>query len=128
MLTRPIRGSRRHWSSPPIPEGEPNLAPPILARTSVPGHVYRLPILVIRWRTMTKLTIKGQVTIPKRLRDHLGLKPGSDIDFELTDDGRVFLKTQEEAPQSRFARLRGSAKLGMTTDELMALTRGEDAD
>src|SRR5205823_7617958 len=77
---------------------------------------------------MTKMTTKGQVTIPKRLRDHLGLKPGSDIDFELTDDGRVFLKTQEEAPQSRFARLRGSAKLGMTTDELMALTRGEDAD
>ena len=77
---------------------------------------------------MTKMTRKGQVTIPKRLRDHLGLKPGSDIDFELTDDGRVFLKTQEEAPQSRFARLRGSAKLGMTTDELMALTRGEDAD
>jgi len=77
---------------------------------------------------MTKMTTKGQVTIPKRLRDHLGLKPGSDIDFELTDDGRVFLKTQKEAPQSRFARLRGSAKLGMTTDELMALTRGEDAD
>ena len=77
---------------------------------------------------MTRMTTKGQVTIPKRLRDHLGLKPGSDIDFELTHDGRVFLKTQEEAPQSRFARLRGSAKLGMTTDELMALTRGEDAD
>ena len=77
---------------------------------------------------MTKMTTKGQVTIPKRLRDHLGLKPGSDVDFELTDDGRVFLKTQEEAPQSRFARLRGSAKRGMTTDELMALTRGEDAD
>jgi antitoxin PrlF len=77
---------------------------------------------------MTRMTTKGQVTIPKRLRDHLGLKPGSDIDFELADDGRVFLKTHEEAPESRFARLRGSAKLGMTTDELMALTRGEDAD
>jgi antitoxin PrlF len=77
---------------------------------------------------MTKLTTKGQVTIPKRLRDHLGLKPGSYIEFEVAEDGRVFLKSGPEAPESRFARLRGSAKLGMTTDELMALTRGEDAD
>ena len=77
---------------------------------------------------MTKMTSKGQVTIPKRLRDYLGLKPGAVIDFELSQDGQVFLKTHREAPESRFARLRGSAKPGMTTDELMALTRGEDTD
>jgi len=77
---------------------------------------------------MTRMTTKGQVTIPRRLREHLGLKPGSDVNFELAEDGRVFLKTRNPPPESRFARLRGSAKLGMTTDELMALTRGEDAD
>ena len=77
---------------------------------------------------MTKITTKGQVTIPRRLRDFLGLKPGSEVDFELAEDGRVFLKTRNQAPESRFARLRGSAKLGMTTDEIMALTRGEDVD
>jgi AbrB family looped-hinge helix DNA binding protein len=77
---------------------------------------------------MTKITTKGQVTIPRRLRDFLGLKPGSEVDFELAEDGRVFLKARKQAPESRFARLRGSAKLGMTTDEIMALTRGEDAD
>jgi AbrB family looped-hinge helix DNA binding protein len=75
---------------------------------------------------MTKITTKGQVTIPKRLRDHLGLKPGSSVEFELAADGRVFLKTLQRAPESRFARLRGSGKLRMTTDEVMALTRGED--
>jgi antitoxin PrlF len=75
---------------------------------------------------MTKITTKGQVTIPKRLRDHLGLKPGSSVEFELARDGRVFLKTRQRAPESKFARLRGSAKLGMTTEEVMALTRGED--
>jgi len=75
---------------------------------------------------MTKMTTKGQVTIPKRLRDHLGLEPGSDVDFELAGDGRVFLKMRHGVPESRFARLRGSAKSGLTTDELMALTRGED--
>lgn len=77
---------------------------------------------------MTKITSKGQVTIPRRLRDFLGLKPGSEVDFELAEDGRVFLKTRKQPPESRFARLRGSAKLGMTTDEIMALTRGEDVD
>ncbi len=75
---------------------------------------------------MTKLTAKGQVTIPKRLRDYLGLKPGSDIWFELAEDGRVFLKTGGGPPQDRFARLRGSAKLGMTTDEMMRFLRGDD--
>jgi len=75
---------------------------------------------------MTKITTKGQVTIPKRLRDHLGLKPGSSVEFELAADGRVFLQTRRRIPRSRFARLRGSAKPAMTRDELMALTRGED--
>jgi len=75
---------------------------------------------------MTKITTKGQVTIPKRLRDHLGLKPGSSVEFDLAADGRVFLRAPQRAPESKFARLRGSAKAGMTTDQLMALTRGED--
>jgi AbrB family looped-hinge helix DNA binding protein len=75
---------------------------------------------------MTKVTTKGQVTIPKRLRDHLGLKPGSSVEFELAADGRVFLTAPQRAPESRFGRLRGSVKLDLTTDEVMALTRGED--
>jgi antitoxin PrlF len=75
---------------------------------------------------MTKITTKGQVTIPKRLRDHLGLKPGSSVEFGLAADGRVFLQTHQRTPESKFARLRGSVKSGMTTDEVMALTRGED--
>jgi AbrB family looped-hinge helix DNA binding protein len=75
---------------------------------------------------MTKLTTKGQVTIPKRPGDHLGLEPGSSVEFELADDGRVWLKTWQRAPESKFARLRGSVKPGMTTEQVMALTRGED--
>jgi antitoxin PrlF len=78
--------------------------------------------------SMTKLTAKGQVTIPRRVREYLGLSPGAEVDFDVTEDGRVFLRPHGKAPESRFARLRGSAKLGMTTDEIMALTRGEDPD
>jgi len=75
---------------------------------------------------MTKITTKGQVTIPKGLRDYLGLKPGSSVEFELATDGRVFLQSRQRGPESKFARLRGSLKRGMSTDEVMALTRGED--
>jgi antitoxin PrlF len=75
---------------------------------------------------MTKITAKGQVTIPKRLRDYLGVKPGSEIEFELSDAGEVVLRTKEKQRKGRFDALRGSVKLGMTTDQLMRLLRGDD--
>lgn len=75
---------------------------------------------------MTKMTTKGQVTIPKRLRDYLGLKPGSVVEFELAAGGEVVLKTAEEPKKGRFDALLGSAKRGMTTDEIMRLLRGDD--
>jgi len=76
----------------------------------------------------TTLTRKGQVTIPKPVRDRLNLKPGSAVDFELTADGRVILVKagrKSAPPRSRFERIRGSATVDMTTDEIMALMRGE---
>jgi antitoxin PrlF len=75
---------------------------------------------------LTTVTSKGQVTIPKPIRDFLGLKPGSAVEFELAEDGRVILNTRTKRPGSVFARLRGTAKGGLTTDQIMALTRGED--
>jgi AbrB family looped-hinge helix DNA binding protein len=77
---------------------------------------------------MSRMTTKGQVTIPKRLRDYLGLKPGSEVEFNLAADRTIVLKLRKNTAEDRFARLRGSAKLGMTTDEVMALTRGEEDD
>jgi antitoxin PrlF len=74
----------------------------------------------------TAITRKGQVTIPKSIRDLLDLHPGSLVDFERDRDGRIILKKVGAEQQSRFARFRGHAGKGMTTDELMALTRGEE--
>jgi AbrB family looped-hinge helix DNA binding protein len=74
----------------------------------------------------TRLTTKGQVTIPKPLRDHLKIGPGAAVDFELAPDGRVVLVRADRArPASRLEALRGRAGPGPTTDEIMALTRGE---
>ena len=72
------------------------------------------------------VTSKGQVTIPKPVRDLLGIKPGSRVDFERAPDGRVVLvKVDGKQRPSRFARLRGHAGKGLSTDAIMALTRGE---
>jgi antitoxin PrlF len=71
------------------------------------------------------VTSKGQVTIPKQVRDRLGINPGSKVDFEVADDGRAFLRRvgRRAVKPSRFERMRGTATSGLTTDEIMALTR-----
>jgi AbrB family looped-hinge helix DNA binding protein len=74
---------------------------------------------------MTKMTVKGQVTIPKRLRDYLGLKPGSEVEFVVNDDGRVALGSKEKRPRGRFDAIRGTLDLGMTTDEFVRFLRGD---
>ena len=77
----------------------------------------------------TVLTVKGQVTIPKPIRDALGLKPGTLVDFGVNNEGQVvILKAQETAAkvQDRFEAARGKADVKWRTKELMALLRGDD--
>lgn len=77
---------------------------------------------------MSVVTIKGQVTIPKSVRDALSIGPGSSVDFVMDPDGRIVLRkvgAPDPAP-GRFDRLRGRAGPGLSTDEVMALMRGED--
>ena len=76
----------------------------------------------------TTVTSKGQVTIPKPVRDRLGIEAGSAVEFELAPDGRVVLVKVAAGPRrtSRFEALRGRAGTGLSTDQIMALTRGED--
>jgi len=79
----------------------------------------------------TTVTVKGQVTIPKAVRDLLGIKPGNAVSFEMDHDGRVVITKAGAARgrrrrDSRIERIRGSAGPGMSTDEIMALTRGEN--
>lgn len=76
-----------------------------------------------------RITSKGQVTIPQHIREQAGLLPDTEVAFEIVR-GRVILKPLGR-PASRGQRavsgLRGSlAHLKRRSDELMALTRGED--
>ncbi|GIK50308.1 MAG: AbrB family transcriptional regulator [Alphaproteobacteria bacterium] len=75
---------------------------------------------------MSSVTIKGQVTIPKAVRERLGVKPGDEVKFELSADGQIVISKLRGKPgRSRFAALRGRAGKGLRTDQIMALTRGE---
>lgn len=76
---------------------------------------------------MGAITTKGQVTIPKHIRDALGIRPGDRLEFDLLPDGGARVRPEHPAT-SRWARLRGIGGAGMTTDEIMRLTRGDPAD
>ena len=73
------------------------------------------------------VTEKGQVTIPKELRDALGIGAGSEVEFERRQDAIVVRKVADGPTRGRrlAERLRGRGDVVMTTDEIMALTRSE---
>jgi len=75
----------------------------------------------------TTVTSKGQVTIPKAVRDLLGIQPGTIVEFEVAEDGRVFLvrSGRKAGARNPFARIRGRATAGLSTEQIMQLTRGE---
>ena len=77
----------------------------------------------------TTMTVKGQVTIPKKVRDALGLSPGDDVDFDVNREGQVVVQRVGSRParrRDRFDSARGRATVKWRTDELMALLRAAD--
>jgi AbrB family looped-hinge helix DNA binding protein len=76
-----------------------------------------------------RITEKGQVTIPVRIRERFGLLPHTEVEFVEDEDGVRLKPIRTSGRQDRgrmiVNRLRGTATGGMSTDEIMALTRGE---
>ena len=68
------------------------------------------------------LSSKGQVTIPKSCRDHLGLETGTVLDFETMDGALIVRKVQTE---DVFRKWRGRGKLpgGLSVDDYLAAVR-----
>lgn len=77
----------------------------------------------------TTITVKGQVTIPKHIRDALKLAPGSRVEFAVENEKVVLFKAAKRhngAKKDRFDRALGAAEVKWRTDELMALLRGDE--
>ncbi|AGB43791.1 AbrB/MazE/SpoVT family DNA-binding domain-containing protein [Mesorhizobium sp. CO1-1-7] len=86
-----------------------------------------------------RVTTKGQVTIPKPIRDHLGIGPGSEVEFVATEEGARLVAVNENLSDEEVARrfrnilhgMAGTLDLGgMTADAYMEWLRGprEDLD
>ena len=83
-----------------------------------------------------RITSKGQVTIPQRIRDRYGLLPDTDVEF-VEVDGEVVIRRLTGAERAGakpdradrlIEQMRGTAQAGMTTDEVMELTRHYSED
>jgi AbrB family looped-hinge helix DNA binding protein len=70
-----------------------------------------------------RVTTKGQVTIPRSVREVLGISPETEVDF-IEDHGRFYIVKSDEPTQTgKFKRFRGIATAGMSTGEILGLTR-----
>ena len=79
-----------------------------------------------------RVTSKGQVTIPQSIRDKYGFLPETDVAF-VEEGERVYLVKQPATTtpgrgQRLLTQLRGRGTVGMTTEEILALTPAKVAD
>jgi len=78
----------------------------------------------------TTVTSKGQVTIPKPVRDALNVQPGCEVEFDVNKAGEVVLRkvgarsAAKNSKGDRFDKVRGTAPIKWRTSDLMELLRG----
>ena len=74
-----------------------------------------------------RITSKGQVTIPQEIRERFGLLPDTEVDFIVKRNALHLVKAKQRTRASRgetiVRRLRGTATVRMSTDEILSLTR-----
>jgi antitoxin PrlF len=96
------------------------------------ARYYNIAVGNTEARVSTTVTIKGQVTLPKRVREAAGIRAGGRVEVRVRAEGGVviervesgvdvgdYLRVLEDISRRRPIR-------GMTTDEIMAMTRGDD--
>jgi antitoxin PrlF len=81
--------------------------------------------------TRTRISANGQLTVPQRVRETLGLAPGDRVEFQFNDNGEVVLrKAHAKAPEtggrSERVHARLEAQMRRRAEELLALLRGLD--
>ena len=80
----------------------------------------------------TNVTVKGQVTLPKAVREAAGIRPGDRVNVRARPEGGVIIEAEAavktaEAYMSRLEDMsRRQPIRGFSTEEIMRMTRGED--
>jgi antitoxin PrlF len=123
---------KRPWGSINIfPRGPAREAIKRLALTILPASITYLENVLPERIMTTTITVKGQVTLPKKVRDEVGLKPGDKVEVRATASGGVYIE-KPGAGDGYKARLYALAKRRLirdiSTDELMKITRGDPAE
>lgn len=80
----------------------------------------------------TNVTVKGQVTLPKAVREAANIRPGDRVNVRVRPEGGVIIEA-EAAAKSAEAYMNGLKDMsrrrpfrGFSTEEIMAMTRGDD--
>ncbi len=74
------------------------------------------------------ITVKGQVTIPKAMREHMKVAQGQEIEFVAQPNGQVLMFPVQKTADAEnpFLKWRGTGILKMSTEEILRETRGDD--
>lgn len=74
-----------------------------------------------------RVTQKGQVTVPLEIRKKLGILPNTEVEFVVSGQNVILRKAPHQRDRGRrlIAAMRGRANRKLSTDQIMALTRGE---
>jgi antitoxin PrlF len=80
----------------------------------------------------TNVTVKGQVTLPKAVREAARIRPGDRVEVRVRPEGGVIIEAvaalkSEQAYNSRLEEMsRRQPIRGLSTEDVMRMTRGED--
>lgn len=69
-------------------------------------------MVTVREKYLGKVTSKGQTTVPKEVRDFLGLEEGTQVEWTLDDDGKVIVRPRKKLRAVDLAGMLGPSPVG----------------
>ena len=67
---------------------------------------------------LATVTVKGQVTVPKSIRDHLKIETGTQLDFKLNDDGSISVRSLKRSALSIVGLLKRPSRAAVTVEQM----------
>ena len=67
---------------------------------------------------LATVSIKGQVTVPKAIRDHLKIEQGTQLDFKLNDDGSISVRSLNRSALSIVGLLKRPGRTAVSTGQM----------